>query len=216
MALKSLKKKPPLADQAYTAIRSAIISNQLTPGEVLTEEALADMLGISRTPIRAALQRLLFEEIVRQQGKNMVVSDVTEQDVRDVNVVRIQLEPLSARLIGERGGLQAKQFQQLRQCNEKQCAAAAAGDGAAFLDADYAFHVNLSQHYGNSFLVDLVEKSNLVVKRFHTLVNTLEKHSVTAGNEHRQILDALEAQDYVHAEQAIRMHLQHVDERFFV
>ena len=146
----------------------------------------------------------------------MVVSDVTEQDVRDVNVVRIQLEPLSARLIGERGGLQAKQFQQLRQCNEKQCAAAAAGDGAAFLDADYAFHVMLAQLSGNSFLVDLVEKSNLVVKRFHTLVNTLEKHSVTAGNEHRQILDALEAQDYVHAEQAIRMHLQHVDERFFV
>lgn len=216
MALKNLKKQPSLADQAYTAIRAAIISNQIMPGEVLTEESLADMLGISRTPIRAALQRLLFEEIIRQKGKNMVVSDVTEQDVRDVNVVRIQLEPLSAKLIGARGGLRPKQLQQLRQCNEKQCAAAAAGDGAAFLDADYAFHVMLAQLSGNGFLVDLVEKSNLVVKRFHTLVNTLEKHSVIAGNEHREILDALEAQDYARAEQAIRTHLQHVDERFFV
>ena len=59
MALKNLKKQPSLADQAYEAIRAAIISNQLTPGETLTEEALAEMLGISRTPIRAALQRLL-------------------------------------------------------------------------------------------------------------------------------------------------------------
>lgn len=197
------------------AIRSAIIANQLTPGEVLTEESLAEMLGISRTPIRAALQRLLFEEIVRQQGKNIVVSDVTEQDVRDVNAVRVQLEPLSARLIGERGGLNEKQLERLRQCNEKQCAAAAAGDGAAFLDHDYAFHVMLAQLSGNGFLVDLVEKSNLVVKRFHTLVGTLEKHVAAAGNEHREILDALAAQDYARAEEAIRAHLQNVDDRFF-
>lgn len=215
MALKNLKKQPSLAEQAYMAIRSAIIANQLTPGEVLTEESLAEMLGISRTPIRAALQRLLFEEIVRQQGKNIVVSDVTEQDVRDVNAVRVQLEPLSARLIGERGGLNEKQLERLRQCNEKQCAAAAAGDGAAFLDHDYAFHVMLAQLSGNGFLVDLVEKSNLVVKRFHTLVGTLEKHVAAAGNEHREILDALAAQDYARAEEAIRAHLQNVDDRFF-
>lgn len=215
MALKNLKKQPSLAEQAYMAIRSAIIANQLTPGEVLTEESLAEMLGISRTPIRAALQRLLFEEIVRQQGKNIVVSDVTEQDVRDVNAVRVQLEPLSARLIGERGGLNEKQLERLRQCNEKQCAAAAAGDGAAFLDHDYAFHVMLAQLSGNGFLVDLVEKSNLVVKRFHTLVGTLEKHVAAAGNEHREILDSLAAQDYARAEEAIRAHLQNVDDRFF-
>lgn len=215
MALKNLKKQPSLAEQAYMAIRSAIIANQLTPGEVLTEESLAEMLGISRTPIRAALQRLLFEEIVRQQGKNIVVSDVTEQDVRDVNAVRVQLEPLSARLIGEHGGLNEKQLERLRQCNEKQCAAAAAGDGAAFLDHDYAFHVMLAQLSGNGFLVDLVEKSNLVVKRFHTLVGTLEKHVAAAGNEHREILDALATQDYARAEEAIRAHLQNVDDRFF-
>ena len=215
MPLKNIKKQPSLADQAYAAIRSAIISNQLTPGEVLTEESLAEMLGISRTPIRAALQRLLFEEIVIQRGKNMVVSDVTEQDVRDVNVVRAQLEPLSARLIGQRGGLTAKQLGRLRTCNEKQCAAAEAGDNAVFLDQDCLFHVMLAQLSGNSFLIDLVERSNLIIKRFHTLVGTLSRHSAAAGEEHRAILDALEAGDYARAEDAIRAHLEKVDARFF-
>ena len=144
-----------------------------------------------------------------------MVSDVTEQDVRDVNAVRVQLEPLSARLIGQNGGLGARQLERLRQCNEKQCAAAEAGDGAAFLDQDYAFHVMLAQLSGNSFLVDLVERSNLIVKRFHTLVGPLERHTAQAGNEHREILDALSARDYARAEEAIRAHLQHVDERFF-
>ena len=68
-----MKKQPSLADQAYAAIRSAIISNQLTPGEVLTEESLAEMLGISRTPIRAALQRLGVGEA--EMAQTVMVGD---------------------------------------------------------------------------------------------------------------------------------------------
>ena len=53
MALKNLKKDPSLTDKAYSAIKSAIMSNELTPGTVLAEENLASQLGISRTPLRA-------------------------------------------------------------------------------------------------------------------------------------------------------------------
>ena len=104
MALKNLKKDPSLTDKAYSAIKSAIMSNELTPGTVLAEENLASQLGISRTPLRAALQRLQHEEIVMQNGKNMVVAEVTERDVRDISVVRIQLEPLAIRLLAQNGG----------------------------------------------------------------------------------------------------------------
>ena len=55
MGLKSLKKEPSLAEKAYTAIKEAIISNELAPGTALAEETLAAHLGISRTPIRTAL-----------------------------------------------------------------------------------------------------------------------------------------------------------------
>ena len=56
MALKPVKKDSSLADKAYDTIRDAIISNELPPGEVLTEERLSEQLSISRTPIRAALR----------------------------------------------------------------------------------------------------------------------------------------------------------------
>ena len=69
MALKNLKKDPSLTDKAYSAIKSAIMSNELTPGTVLAEENLASQLGISRTPLRAALQRLQHEEIVIRTEK---------------------------------------------------------------------------------------------------------------------------------------------------
>ena len=156
MALKNLKKDPSLTDKAYSAIKSAIMSNELTPGTVLAEENLASQLGISRTPLRAALQRLQHEEIVMQNGKNMVVAEVTERDVRDISVVRIQLEPLAIHLLSQNGGITAKQLDRLYLCGEKQLYALRSGDSEAFLDQDALFHVSLAQLTGNSFLTDLV------------------------------------------------------------
>lgn len=140
------------------------MSNELTPGTVLAEENLASQLGISRTPLRAALQRLQHEEIVMQNGKNMVVAEVTERDVRDISVVRIQLEPLAIHLLAQNGGITAKHLDRLYLCGEKQLNALRSGDSEAFLDQDALFHVSLAQLTGNSFLTDLVIKSNETIR----------------------------------------------------
>ena len=136
MVLKSLKKDPSLADKAYAAIKSAIMCNELTPGTILAEENLASQLGISRTPLRAALQRLQHEEILTQNGKNMVVAEVTEREVRDICTVRMQLEPLAVHLLAQNGGLTEKQLDHLYLCGEKQLNALHAGDNETFLDQD--------------------------------------------------------------------------------
>lgn len=215
MGLKSLKKEPSLAEKAYTAIKEAIISNELPPGTALAEETLAARLGISRTPIRAALQRLQLEEIVTLSGKKLIVAEVTEQDVRDIDVVRIQLEPLSVRLIARNGGLTAKQLKLLEACNGKLQAAVQQEDPLAFLDQDIRFHVMLAQLTGNRFLVDLVAKSNQMLRRFHMLTGNLARFAPTAAEEHAAVLRALAEQDYPTAEDALRRHLLQVDQRIF-
>ena len=207
MALKNLKKDPSLTDKAYSAIKSAIMSNELTPGTVLAEENLASQLGISRTPLRAALQRLQHEEIVMQNGKNMVVAEVTERDVRDISVVRIQLEPLAIHLLSQNGGITAKQLDRLY--------ALRSGDSEAFLDQDALFHVSLAQLTGNSFLTDLVIKSNETIRRFHTLSGSLLFHAEEAVQEHTVVLDYLRDGRFDLAEQALRSHLEQVQQRMF-
>lgn len=144
MGLKSLKKEPSLAEKAYTAIKEAIISNELTPGTALAEETLAAHLGISRTPIRTALQRLQLEGVVTSSGKKLIVAEVTGQDVRDIDAVRTQLEPLSIQLIAQNGGLTAKQLKMLQTCNDRLQAAAQQGDNLAFLEQDVTFHITLA------------------------------------------------------------------------
>ena len=218
MALKNLKKDPSLTDKAYSAIKSAIMSNELTPGTVLAEENLASQLGISRTPLRAALQRLQHEEIVMQNGKNMVVAEVTERDVRDISVVRIQLEPLAIHLLAQNGGITAKHLDRrhhlisvILQVQRQKI------DNILVIlrDQDALFHVSLAQLTGNSFLTDLVIKSNETIRRFHTLSGSLSFHAEEAVQEHTVVLDYLRDGRFDLAEQALRSHLEQVQQRMF-
>ena len=215
MALKNLKKDPSLTDKAYSVIKNAIMTNELTPGTILAEENLASQLGISRTPLRAALQRLQHEEIVMQSGKTMVVAEVTEREVRDISVVRIQLEPLAIHLLAQNGGITAKQMERLYLCGEKQLRALQTGDNETFLDQDALFHVSIAQLTGNRFLTELVNKSNETIRRFHTLSGSLSFHAEEAVQEHTVILDYMRDGQFELAEQALRAHLEQVEKRMF-
>lgn len=93
MALTPIKKNSTLKEQAYEQIRQAINTNALKPGTFLTEEQLSSMLSISRTPIRSALQQLVYEKLLSQDATGHIyVSKITEKNVTDASRVRIALE----------------------------------------------------------------------------------------------------------------------------
>ncbi|MBI4757519.1 MAG: GntR family transcriptional regulator, partial [Chloroflexi bacterium] len=88
-----------LKDKAYAAIKDAILSLQLKPGEPLVETELAEQLGISKTPVRDALQHLERGGFVtRVLFKGTYVTEVTLKDLKEVFQLRAVLEGLAARL----------------------------------------------------------------------------------------------------------------------
>jgi DNA-binding GntR family transcriptional regulator len=92
-----------LADQAYIAIRNAIVSLELAPGSVIDERALIERLGIGRTPVREALRRLAHEQLVEVfPRRGMFVTNVDVRDLARISEVREALEPEAARLAAER------------------------------------------------------------------------------------------------------------------
>jgi DNA-binding GntR family transcriptional regulator len=92
-----------LADQAYIAIRNAIVSLELAPGAVIDERALIERLGIGRTPVREALRRLAHEQLVEVfPRRGMFVTNVDVRDLARISEVREALEPEAARLAAER------------------------------------------------------------------------------------------------------------------
>lgn len=93
----------PLRDVVFNTLRRAILKGELKPGERLMEIALADKLGVSRTPIREAIRKLELEGlVVMAPRKGAKVASITERDLNDVLEVRKGMEVLAISLACER------------------------------------------------------------------------------------------------------------------
>ena len=83
---------------AYTLILEAIDSGVYRPGDRLVESELADRFGVSRTPIREALQRLETQSLLTRDGRSLIVASLDHNQLSELYVVRAELEGLAARL----------------------------------------------------------------------------------------------------------------------
>lgn len=190
------------ADHAYAEIRSLILSGDAAPGTQLTEEQLADICGVSRTPVRDALRRLEAElYIVRSGSQRAFVADWSHADVDEMFTLRGMLEAHAARRAATRfdtDGLAA-----LRACNATIEAAVRRDepDIPAFLASNREFHrliVDAAQSPRLAVtLATLVEQP--VVRR--TAMHYGRDQLTRSASEHRELILAFEAgdADWAHA-----------------
>ena len=83
---------------AYTLILEAIDTGIYRPGDRLVESELADRLGVSRTPVREALQRLETQSLLARDGRSLIVASLDHNQMAELYVVRAELEGLAAKL----------------------------------------------------------------------------------------------------------------------
>ncbi len=194
-----------LTEQAYMAIKDAIINNTLTPNEILTEEALAAQLGISRTPIRAALEKLAVQRLVKmKRGKNAVVAHISESDLRKVFDIREALDPVVIRVAAK--NMTEKRCSELEKIILEQETAVNENDFELYIHKDYEFHTALSKFTDNEQLHEIMVSISSQVIRFMILSTSLQKSSYPALGEHREILDALKKRDAALAEKKMVEH----------
>ena len=145
-----------LKEQAYEAIKAQIVSGELPPGAFLSERGLAARLGMSKTPVRTALERLEMERYVTispQQG--IIVRGLSVTEINDHFDLRIALETyVVGRLAGR---LTADQFEVLANNVRANAAAAEAGDRARCMALDMAFHLLLCETLGNQEIFRVME-----------------------------------------------------------
>src|SRR4030081_1166057 len=93
---------PTPGEKPYAAIRRSILEGALRPGERIVEQQLAEMLNVSRTPVREALLKLERENLVARIGRGMAVRRYSSDEVRDIYNLRAHLESFAARLSADR------------------------------------------------------------------------------------------------------------------
>jgi DNA-binding GntR family transcriptional regulator len=203
------------SEVAYVRIKDALQHAGLEPGEPLSEPQLSKMLGISRTPVREALQQLAQEGLVQViPGRAVTVASRSVQDVLDVIHMRSLLEPDLARFAAESAS--AQQRATIGETMNDMEAALRNDDYNAWSKADVIFHDTMSKACPNPLLGETVV---MLRNRVHHLAKTDSRHNperlAACTAEHRRIVDAILARDGKAAEAAMRDHLTILRESMF-
>ncbi|MDT0329846.1 GntR family transcriptional regulator [Nocardiopsis lambiniae] len=171
-------------------LRSAIMYGSLAPGDQLGEADLAGRLGVSRGPLREAMQRLVQEGLLRsERHRGLFVRELTPADVRDIYVARLAVERAACELImrGNRGEAVARLTPAVHLLAE----AAASGDRSAMSDADQEFHRTLVSCAGNTRLERMAQTLLVETRMCLTVMQTVYPEPDELLEEHRRILDAI-------------------------
>ncbi len=193
-----------LSDQAYAAIKRLIVTLELLPEAVVDEVALQERLGVSRTPIREAIQRLERDQFVRVVPRRGVfVTSIEVSELATLFETRSVVEPYAARLAAERGT--SGQWDALAGV----LAATGSTDSAvATLAADRRCHELMWAAASNRFLTETLDMLYAQSERvwYLYLQETFQMHDVLA--EHAEMLDALREGDANRCEKLMAEHVK--------
>lgn len=198
-----------LKDRAYGAIKDAILTLQLEPGTPIVETQLAEELGISKTPVRDALQELEREGFVtRVPFKGTYVTEVTPEDLTDVFQLRAVMEGLAARRATP--FFSPEELDHVDECLTAAEAALADGDLALCSQRGKALHDAIIDKADSQRLASIIRNLDDHVQRFRLMSDQISGRLHKSVEEHRLVLDALREQDPRAAERAMRDHLESV------
>lgn len=201
-----MTEKTGLVQIAYDRLLHNILTFQLKPGDLVSDFQLAKDSGMSRTPVREAIRRLMYDSLVVMEKGKAVVSDISEEDIREITELRSALERKAIEIILTRRPLSTETIQQLRQLNEELQLAIKARDFKLNFSIEDKFHGLLVQSCGNKRLIEAYEQYHLLMVRARWLSIFYPDYEPTL-DEHSAIVDALEKGDLDEAVRALNVHM---------
>ena len=191
---------------AFNTIKKMIIDLEFRPGEILMVQSLAQQLGISRTPVREALVRLVSESLVEHaDGRKFKVSAITLDSIREIYDIREALECYSIADVA--GKISLQQLDSLRSFIESMKSALAAGENDKFMTLDLRFHGELLAIHGNKSMLRITEQMNDRVQRIRYLTISIKGRLEHTIEEHQAILECLQKKDSAGARAALKRHI---------
>ncbi|WP_035987564.1 GntR family transcriptional regulator [Leptolyngbya sp. KIOST-1] len=200
-----------LYEQVYHALRSAILTGDLSPGDRLVETQLAEWLQVSRTPLREALRQLQQDGLVTADvSGGLRVTTITAADAEELYDCRLALEALA--VAGACTHATAEQLEAIALCVAQAEGATANSHGSlspeGLLNVDYQFHHLIAESSGNRRLVSLLDSlfDAMALLRIQTLQQNPNVLDIRL--EHRQIYEAILSRNSEVAVSAITQHLR--------
>ena len=196
-------------DTAYEWLLAEITGFRIRSGAPLSENRIATQLGISRTPVREALQRLEKEGLVkRTDSARFAVSQLTIQEVNDACDLLEALDTYVCRKASSK--LTEADIELLTASVAEMQRAAAADDRASWSAADLAFHRTVNTIADNQLVADTVKETRRRIQRFWMRAASLQSRLEACSQEHLVLANAIIAQDDDAIEPAVKEHIGHM------
>ncbi|HEY3711370.1 MAG TPA: GntR family transcriptional regulator [Amycolatopsis sp.] len=198
-----------LVRAAYAAVREAVLTRELRPGERVTVRPLSERLGISPTPVKAALAILEREGfLVSRPHSGYFVAELTGADLRDLYELRSAVDTLAARDLAR--SRPPELLARLGELIDGQRTALENGDITRYAELDREFHALIWQASPNRRLLAIADLLGAQLQLGQNVTVSVPGRPEASLGEHREILDALRSGDTAAAEQATRRHLTQV------
>ncbi|MEV6751604.1 GntR family transcriptional regulator [Streptomyces sp. NPDC051214] len=210
-AVPKLERPGPLRERVYEALLELITTRALQPGQHLVESELAGHLGVSRQPVREALQRLNTEGWVDlRPAQGAFVHEPTEEEADQLLTVRTLLEAEAARLAAANTGTAG--ITALEELCDKGEKAVADGEVDLVVATNAAFHAKVMELAGNVVLAELAGQVDRRVRWYYTPV--ARQRGKQSWIEHRRLIAAIAERDEGRATEIMRAHTEHTRETY--
>ena len=188
---------------AYSLILEAIDVGVYKPGDRLVESDLADRFGVSRTPIREALQRLETQSLLTRDGRSLIVSSLDHSQMAELYIVRAELEGLAANLAAKHAtSEEIKVLQDMVDSDRK-----IISDPSSLARSNRRFHkqIHLASH--NRFLIKQLDLAHRSMALMATTSLAADGRGAVAVEEHQAIVTAIADGDSTKASEKLRNHI---------
>ena len=198
-----MQETKPGQKDAYGLILDAIDSGIYKPGDRLVESELAERFGMSRTPIREALQRLETQSLLHRDGRSLIVASLDHNQLAELYIIRSELEGLAAALAARHAT--PEEVRVMRDLIEED--RARLDDPEALARANRRFHrqIHLASH--NRYLVQQLELVHRSMALLATTSLAVDGRTEEALAEHEAIVEAIAAGESEAARQALKTHI---------
>jgi DNA-binding GntR family transcriptional regulator len=211
-ALPALARLSSARAQVAEALRGAIITGVMKPGELYSAPTLADQFGVSATPVREAMVDMVAEGLVEAvRNRGFRVTAPTDEELDDMAEVRLLIEVPTVARIAERFQSEwAGDIDRLRRTADEIVHCAEAGDLIGYVEADRRFHLGLLALAGNAHLVKVVGDLRSRSRLYGLTEMRASGALARSAAEHHALLDLVVAGDADGAADLMRRHIGHV------
>ena len=195
-----------LADQVFEHLETDILSGKYQRGDVLTENRLCEILGVSRTPIREALRRLMQDHLIVETGKGSLVLGITDDDLRDIYIIRESLEAKAVKMATLNAS--EDEINELKSAVELQEFYLSKQNADQIRLMDNRFHEILYKISGSHVFYNTLLPLHKKVQKYRKV--SLQSHSRASESvaEHHEILNAIINRDADAAEALTAKHVK--------